>query len=475
MCAWKTRIPYRLIDFSTRMHPISNKVIGIKRLSDVGGTGSWTWIDEFDNPVEPEQGYFSKHPTFQFKDVNLDGNEMVAVPKFYVKSDGNSRYWISPVKREGFHVHPAFMSKGMPITDLVTGINNVTTDQACIYIGKWQSWIDFTCILDDKVKMWSIPSWTEAKIEEFVRQRNADTVKYPDGYAIDPKDRNSLLAVYPTVESTWWQNWHAADNWNSHSEDGVITVSGYHMMNVWEWSALQWLAMIEACGTDVQSRFGLGHVDGAAVDVVDGADRSKVDKKGIGTKSSDFHGIYGLWGNVWQWIQGIQTTYDGAVWIWDNIGNSLYKNTGYKMKMRQTDREEWSPGETYGWWRSRIIASGWNYDTSDLFIPDTDSLASDYDYGAFSDGVWCRTKTRNDQLCAVAVGGPFNSGKWGGMFAWNFNLRKANENEVDGIRKEDSVWIYSNVASRLCFAPVNLPGLAGAETDEEPSSEDVAG
>ena len=463
---WKTRIPYRLIDFSSRIHPIGDWVIGVRRISDSGGAGSWTWIDENDNAVEVEDGYFRHHPSYQFEEVDLQGNDMVSIPKFYVKSDSSGRYWISPTPREGFHVHPAFMSKGKEIKFEVTGTNGVVTDQASIMIGKWQSWIDYGKMLSPTVKMWSMPSWTESRIDALVAEKrqawmdeylnanglspeDLDSAKYADEelYVVE-KQKAILRNIYPSVDATYWENWHAADAWNDHLEDGPLNVVGFHMMNVWEWSALQWLALIEGKTTDVQSKFGMGHVEGSGLDTVDGDFNC----------TSNFHGLMGLWGNVWQWIQGVQTYYNGTIFVWDNIGNSVWKDTGKLAPLRSGEYELWSPGENCGYWKERINASGYNYDTSDMFIPDVNSLVSDYARGSFSDGVWGRTKSASKDLYACAVGGSYDSGQWGGMFGWNFNVRLGKEVVKDGIRQEEVSWSYNNVASRLCFAPVNISG-----------------
>ena len=434
---WKTRIPYRLIDFSSRIHPIGNPVIGVKRISDSGGAGSWVWIDENDNTVEVETGYFDKHPTYQFQEVDLCGNEMVAIPKFYVKSDSGGRFWISPTPREGFHVHPAFMSRGKELSFTVTNINDEEIDDTSIMIGKWQSWIDFYGIIDESRKMYSMPHWSDDRIEALAQEKTG---------GLSDDERTALRNIYPSVNASYWQNWHAADAWNDHDPDGAVNVVGFHMMNVWEWSALQWLALIEARTTDVQSVFGLGHVNGSQLDKVDGKNNM----------SANFHGIYGLWGNVWQWIQGVQTYYNGTLYIWDNIGNKVWKNTKKTVPLRSGDYELWSPGETCGYWKERILTSGYNFDTSDLFIPDAGSLVSSYSRGSWSDGVWGRTRSNSKDLYACAVGGSFDSGDWGGLFGWNFNVRLGNEITVNELTEEEIVWDYYNVASRLCFSPVNL-------------------
>lgn len=450
---WKTRIPYRLIDFSSRIHPADDFVIGIKRISDTGGAGSWTWIDRNDNSVDVEDGYFSRHPTYQFEEVNIGGNEMIAIPKFYVKSDTTGRIWISPTPREdeGFHVHPAFMSKDQEMSETYTDANGVVHDETKIMIGKWPSWIDYYHILGEKRRLWSIPSFTEDQIDAIEQEKIAkakaenpnvdeDSVKFSEA------ERIALRTIYPSVEATYWENWYAADSWNDHSDDGLVLVNGFHMMNVWEWSAIQLLALIESKSPDAQLHYGEGNSIGTRLDAVDG-DRNM---------SSNFHGIIGLWGNVWQWIQGVQTYYNGHIYVWDNIGNEVWKDTKKAIPMRQKENEVWSQGETCGYWRDRIFASGYNYDTLDMFLPDGNSFTSDYYKGSWSDGVWGRTLSQSKDLYACAVGGPYNSGSWCGLFGWNFNVRLGNKTVKNGFIEEEIRYAYPDVAARLCFSPVNL-------------------
>ena len=56
--------------------------------------------------------------------VTIDEQEMVKIPKFYVKvgiapagtdQAGKKCWWISDTKRNGYHVHPAFMKNGKEI------------------------------------------------------------------------------------------------------------------------------------------------------------------------------------------------------------------------------------------------------------------------------------------------------------------------------------------------------------------------
>jgi hypothetical protein len=73
----------------------------------------------------------------------IDGQQMVRIPAFYVRQErryGNSgieyRYWISPEKCQGFHLHPAFMHCGKAIPFFHLGayeasFSEETTEMLC--------------------------------------------------------------------------------------------------------------------------------------------------------------------------------------------------------------------------------------------------------------------------------------------------------------------------------------------------------
>ncbi len=56
-------------------------------------------------------------PWKDIRDVTVDGEEMVFIPKVYVKNTvigGFSAWYICGTQKEGYHLHPAFYNKGTP-------------------------------------------------------------------------------------------------------------------------------------------------------------------------------------------------------------------------------------------------------------------------------------------------------------------------------------------------------------------------
>lgn len=522
---WKTKIPYRLIDFSTRLHPSDNYVIGVKRISDAGGAGSWVRIDENDNVVDVETNYFANHPTYDFQEVSIpiekpseilndsteetdnsentddssetqenetlvsdgivtDGstgtsyditndtfelngvtyiisgrtnsstgnsssssseedirdkltwnNVFLKIPKFYIKSDGNVRFWIAPAPsshlsdeekeqeietliQKGFHVHPAFKSNGKEID--------------CFYVGKYQGYIHNN-------RMHSVPG---------------------DIYETDTEKSGH---VKPTVYVTFEQCKEACEKWNTSSEEGAIQVDGYHMMNIHELSALQWLSLVEIGTTNAAMEvkdggFGIGRLYGTTLYNVDDEKSELVDViNGSKTSAANFHGILGLWGNIWEFLDGIKVTSDNKLLIWDNDGRHIYKETNIEVPAKKRELESWVPGVTCGYYKSRLLTAGYNYDTSDLFIPDFTTLTPYYENGSYSDGVFGRVKSTYETK--VCYGGGFDTGDYGGLYSYRFDIKQPAIKEVNGIDVDygDNA---GDIGARLCFAAINLKELS---------------
>lgn len=489
---WKTKIPYRLIDFSNRIHPSDNYVIGVKRISDSGGAGTWVRIDENDNVVDVQSNYFINHPIYgelqqvileaqpiietetsenEISDttetltpitplneqsepiIQLDptiGNKyyrstFIRIPKFYVKSDGNTRFWISPPPPEinindseeekfrknderqklidrGFHCHPAFMSNGSEI------------DWFCI--GKYPGYIFYDSSSDFDGRMYSI-------------------------------DKNYLTAntendkIYPTVFTTFNQCQSACNKWNRTSSNGATQIIGYHMLNIHELAAIQWLSLIEIATTNAalpvnNGGYGTGRLYGTKLYYVDDDVSALVENvEGIISSAANFHGILSLWGNIWEYIDGIKVNSDNKLMLWDNDGRKVWKTTKIEIPYKKKSNEIWCPGVTNGYYRNRLLTAGYNYDTSDLFLPDFTTLTSYYNAGSFSDGV-AFTRVNSPFESRVCIGGSYNTGDIGGLYSYRFDMQQPPISVHTDGTIADSGDNAGDVGSRLCYAPVNI-------------------
>lgn len=120
--------------------------------------------------------------------------------------------------------------------------------------------------------------------------------------------------------------------------------AGFMLWSIYQLGALQALALIE-CGTpDIKSVLGDGYVNGDGVREVDCAEQVV------------WRGIVGLWGNVWQMVDGLQTNGDREYRIWDANGNQTYL---------ETDVE--APDD--GWFRRRSTERDQGFDLGAVFLP----------------------------------------------------------------------------------------------------------
>lgn len=166
------------------------------------------------------------------------------------------------------------------------------------------------------------------------------------------------------------------------------TDAGFMLWSIYQLGALQTLALIE-CGTpDIKSVLGDGYVNGDGVREVDCAEQVV------------WRGIVGLWGNVWQMVDGLQTNSDREYRIWDADGNQNYV---------ETDVE--APGD--GWFRRRSTERDQGFDLGAVFVPT--STRDDSDEAPYGNYFWSYPN-------AVAYhGGHWGSGATAGLFCLGVN------------------------------------------------------
>lgn len=213
-------------------------------------------------------------PWKNIETVTLDGEEMVRIPKFYVKvgtapagtdQSGKKCWWVSPTARKGYHVHPAFMHKGEEL------------DQ--FYIGAYEA------------------------------------------YSEGSNKAGSAKGKSPWVSITFDQSQAACEAHNR--ADGTQT--GWHLQNLYERSAVALLCMLEIGSPDAQGKIGAGNSSSNAA-------------VATGSSNASWRGIHEFWGNVWEWCDGFKTASDGkTILVHDNKGYGNYINTGISLPVTTVD------------------------------------------------------------------------------------------------------------------------------------------
>jgi hypothetical protein len=287
-------------------------VAGVALVTTGGNGGTWSYIDDDGNPVtNPGTSYFNSHPVW-------GGIQDVTI-------DGQAM-----VKIPKFYIKRAVISGGshngkegfwisdQPVAgyELHPAFMHAGSEIDQIYVGKYQA------------------SMTGAKLD-------------------------SKPSVLPTVSRSLTQ--FIADA-NARNVGGV---SGFMLWSVYQWAAIQWLYLVENATMDSQAKTGQGRVSQSSAANVDASDVAQ----------ATYRGIVGLWGNVWQWMDGLKTA-GGSIHLWDREGNKTFVNTG--------KRRTAAAGTIYP--TTFMDHSAANYDFADVFIGDTgptsnsNATAPDYQY-----------------------------------------------------------------------------------------------
>lgn len=278
-----------------------------------------------------------REPWSSIQTVTIDGQEMVRIPKFYIKvgknKDDKKCWWVSPTPRKGYHIHPAFMHQGQEL------------DQ--FYIGAYEAY------------------------------------NVGDGTAGSVKDKT------PWVSITFNRAQTACDARNKQGGAHL----GWHMQNYYERSAVALLCMLEIGTPDVQAKIGAGNTATKGV-------------AAAGSSNAAWRGIHELWGNAWEWCDGLITTNDGkTITILDNKGEGRYVNTGVKL-----------PGVGSVGINDMQDAKGEGFDLSDMLIPK--EAAGTSAASAFKEMYYVST---GSDAYRVLLGGSYGSADNAGLTAYYGN------------------------------------------------------
>lgn len=261
-------------------------VIGVKLVETGGNGGTWAHIDDTGAEIAtPSESWFNAHPVFGgIVDQVIDGQAMVKVPKFYY------RRGLAQIVVPEASAKPAWYISDQQVSGFETFpafiLDSVEKDQ--FWYGKYQA-------SESGGKLQSIPG------------------------------------VLPKVSISLTQSLAMAEARN------VGGVEGFRLHHYDMWLAIQWLYLVENATMDSQTKTGQGRVSASSAANVDASDVAQ----------ATYRGIVGLWGNVYQWMDGVRTknnlierrAYNGA---WASTGQSAMGNT-YPITFRSTAADSFLP------------------------------------------------------------------------------------------------------------------------------------
>ena len=326
------------------------QIIGIVCTATGGGAGTWQRVDENFNAITTTAATFNNHPTYAgVVAQTVDGQAMMKVPKYYLK----------------------------------TG-----TVPSGTYAGK-RYWM----VSDQPVSGFSVhPAFMNAgaQIDQFwvgkYQGTNDGGTKLGSAAGVTP-----LVSIdFPTMQARA----------TARNTGGV---TGFGLWNIYQLSAIQTLALIEMGGADSQTLIGQGHVSGSSALATDNATVAR----------ATWRGIVGLWGNVWQMVDGLQTDASSKYKIWDKNGNKTYQTTSLT-----------APTSNYP--VTMATATGTDYDLATVFAAETTNATAGN--GTYGDYFW------QVASCVAYHGGNWAYGANAGLFYLNVSNDASNSNTSVGGR-----------------------------------------
>lgn len=308
-----------------------------------------------------------------------NGQVMVEIPKFFYKTIqiGDEIKWaISDVPKPGYKLHPAFIRNGVV--------------KEKIYVGAFQA---------------SFYDVSAGVYEEYYK--SGDLYLSPTGVAPDVNASTgdklaSIAGKRPLTEQYIYNFRTLARNRGS----------GWEQWDFLTVSALQMLFIVEFGSLNAQAILGQGVVSesSAAFNAHQTGETTGNDSYGVttdGIHAMSFRGIENFWGNVWQWVDGLNIKADHDPYVADHgfahdtfvdpyerLGIALPGSNGYVSKIHVTENFD------YGFLPSEVAGSASTY-------------FCDYHYQATGNRV-------------ARVGGIWSSSSNAGPFYWYLHYSSTN-------------------------------------------------
>jgi hypothetical protein len=330
---------------------------------------------------------------------------MVRIPKTYVKfeyEDPYWRWWISPTPATGFSLHPAFYQRDN---------HAAATNQ--IYVGAYTaSASGGTTAANSTYNTLKSTDWTGLKLTSKSGVKNLTG----DGSS------SGTMAQFETAATAIGTGWG---------------LTNFHTLNL-----MQLLFYIEYASFDSQTKVGPGRTNSASTLASGGASAYEA-SNGTSSGTTDvqavsWRGIENLWGNIWQFIPGYNTTdtehhilnRDGTGTVADVLTAGNYEAVTSPIPLNGTSYKSGTDGGDYCHGYISALARDASNVLSLSFVPDalvgiSSTYLTDYFY---SHDV--------GQTGILRSGGHWASAGYAGIGCRNSGDRSSNSNAAIGGRIE---------------------------------------
>ena len=181
---------------------------------------------------------------------------------------------------------------------------------------------------------------------------------------------------------------------------------GWGLIDIAALSAIQMLILVEFANNNVQAIIGRGHCDGGSIiktgscDTVPGLTGRPSGTDGL--VDVVWHGIEGFWGNIWEFIDGVNMNVD-KYYVCNDPSKYADDITSNYIELSYTG--------SIGWFSSYITNEGLDSGSnSHVMLPSAAGSGSESTYQC--DGCWSNTG-----LTVLKHGGCGNTGSLAGLFA----------------------------------------------------------
>jgi hypothetical protein len=204
--------------------------------------------------------------------------------------------------------------------------------------------------------------------------------------------------------------------------------AGWGIIDISTLSAIQMLYLVEFANNNSQQMIGRGYCDGNSAAIKTGSCDTvpKLTGRPAGTDGKTdivYRGIEGIWGNVWEWVDGVNFSL-GKYYV-SNNPSEYVDDTNANQTTLAYEGTSWSA--TYF---SQIgLDSTYPY----VVLPQGGGTGSETTY--YCDAAW--STTSGWRVCKH--GGLWGEGSKGGLFTTDFSA--------------DSVAVSSGIGSRLIYIP----------------------
>ena len=205
--------------------------------------------------------------------------------------------------------------------------------------------------------------------------------------------------------------------------------AGWSLIDIAALSAVQMLMLVEFADNNVQSKIGRGYCDGNSGSLKTGSCNSIPNLTGRpsgtdGKVDVVWRGIEGLWGNVWEWVDGVNWN-NGSYYVCNDPSKYADDTARNYAKLSYTGATNWSS--------SYITEEGLDSGNNPhVMLPAAAGSGNESTY--MCDGCWSSTGWRG-----FPHGGDWDNGSLCGLFTASLSYTSSHS--------------YTGVGSRLLYIP----------------------